>query len=265
MAWAHPRSRGENARPWCPRHSPAGSSPLTRGKPHHLTLARALLRLIPAHAGKTATGQATFRRLAAHPRSRGENSLFRRAREPCGGSSPLTRGKLPALPAPDPFPGLIPAHAGKTRIATSVCSLSTAHPRSRGENVSHASDALLIWGSSPLTRGKLLARTQGNLLQRLIPAHAGKTSRRTCPSRRREAHPHSRGENAAGIASVALTQGSSPLTRGKRLDQLQGALWPRLIPAHAGKTHRQHTAWPASTAHPRSRGKNLLIHSLRPQ
>ena len=184
VAWAHPRSRGENARPWCPRHSPAGSSPLTRGKPHHLTLARALLRLIPAHAGKTATGQATFRRLAAHPRSRGENSLFRRAREPCGGSSPLTRGKLPALPAPDPFPGLIPAHAGKTRIATSVCSLSTAHPRSRGENVSHASDALLIWGSSPLTRGK-----RSDSLHRVSPFWA---------------HPRSRGENISTRLIVEL-------------------------------------------------------------
>ena len=236
VAWAHPRSRGENARPWCPRHSPAGSSPLTRGKPHHLTLARALLRLIPAHAGKTATGQATFRRLAAHPRSRGENSLFRRAREPCGGSSPLTRGKLPALPAPDPFPGLIPAHAGKTRIATSVCSLSTAHPRSRGENVSHASDALLIWGSSPLTRGKLLARTQGNLLQRLIPAHAGKTARPATAIVPTAAHPRSRGENRAPRTTRVSAAGSSPLTRGKHRGVRVRPGVGRLIPAHAGKT-----------------------------
>ena len=63
--------------------------------------------------------------------------------------------------------------------------------------------------------------------------------------------------------------GSSPLTRGKRLDRRQRALRGRLIPAHAGKTvpscHRRRSA----RAHPRSRGENtsrpalLLRRSIR--
>ena len=50
---AHPRSRGENAGPWAPAVNMTGSSPLTRGKPRRTSYALAVIRLIPAHAGKT--------------------------------------------------------------------------------------------------------------------------------------------------------------------------------------------------------------------
>ena len=53
---------------------------------------------------------------------------------------------------------LIPAHAGKTTEATAISALTQAHPRSRGENVLAAPMIVLIWGSSPLTRGKQGAR-----------------------------------------------------------------------------------------------------------
>ena len=52
--WAHPRSRGENLVPAGRMVIGGGSSPLTRGKHWWLTLPRWRVRLIPAHAGKTA-------------------------------------------------------------------------------------------------------------------------------------------------------------------------------------------------------------------
>ena len=75
---------------------------------------RALIRLIPAHAGKTEDPLLVPGWSAAHPRSRGENSC--RAKSPAQkmGSSPLTRGKLNANFAEVKALGLIPAHAGKT-------------------------------------------------------------------------------------------------------------------------------------------------------
>ena len=51
--WAHPRSRGENPRNGPSSASPAGSSPLTRGKRVGVTLDAWRRGLIPAHAGKT--------------------------------------------------------------------------------------------------------------------------------------------------------------------------------------------------------------------
>ena len=111
---AHPRSRGENN---CLRgrsvRSP-GSSPLTRGKPGRARNRVGQLGLIPAHAGKTVREGMTAIQAAAHPRSRGENTLDSASERDCGGSSPLTRGKRCCGAPPSCLAGLIPAHAGKT-------------------------------------------------------------------------------------------------------------------------------------------------------
>ena len=55
---------------------------------------------------------------------------------------------------------------------------------------------------------------------------------------------------------MALTQGSSPLTRGKPRGQAERPRGPGLIPAHAGKTLRTHHRSSSVRAHPRSRGEN---------
>ena len=53
VAWAHPRSRGENSAGRAGIFPGIGSSPLTRGKRHDHCDRLEGLRLIPAHAGKT--------------------------------------------------------------------------------------------------------------------------------------------------------------------------------------------------------------------
>ena len=194
---AHPRSRGENARangPACPRR---GSSPLTRGKLGGDKLVGVLSRLIPAHAGKTyerKTGQPIT---AAHPRSRGENR--RRYPDSCRpqGSSPLTRGKRRCRGGNRGHERLIPAHAGKTVAKSAKRWPDPAHPRSRGENLHLVGTRLEDGGSSPLTRGKHRPLTASKPMQRLIPAHAGKTDVHVGSGWWHGAHPRSRGENAS--------------------------------------------------------------------
>ena len=152
---AHPRSRGENARP----DDDAGT----------------VKWLIPARAGKTLTDPREDLTPQAHPRSRGENrssaSLYRLVR----GSSPLARGKPIITNLPEGTRRLIPARAGKTIISTDLMPGAPAHPRSRGENAHFAGGGIAGWGSSPLARGKLrpAVATRGN--HGLIPARAGKT------------------------------------------------------------------------------------------
>ena len=132
-------------------------------------------RLIPAHAGKTCFGTLMITILRAHPRSRGENVNAIAGGTKETGSSPLTRGKqLDAASVPNKV-GLIPAHAGKTRVAAGELGYSRAHPRSRGENAPETSDKDVVTGSSPLTRGKLHGERGLGAGQGLIPAHAGKT------------------------------------------------------------------------------------------
>ena len=131
---AHPRSRGENEIPSISPSRDWGSSPLTRGKRPRRGGCGLRARLIPAHAGKTATACTNATTWGAHPRSRGENAEPKR--DPLGvtGSSPLTRGKHRVPPRMRRRRRLIPAHAGKTPDLGCARKPGRAHPRSRGEN-----------------------------------------------------------------------------------------------------------------------------------
>ena len=233
---AHPRSRGENRGRRRGGSAPAGSSPLTRGKPHPRRPDMAARRLIPAHAGKTWRPSARGARTAAHPRSRGENPVTMNTNAPKHGSSPLTRGQLSSVKINGASLRLIPAHAGKTNSLNAWSSFFPAHPRSRGENHAGARTRPHPRGSSPLTRGKrrwFHGRASG---PRLIPAHAGKTHPAARLHRRAAAHPRSRGENDPTGPVNPANPGSSPLTRGKPRRTNVHTIPRRLIPAHAGKT-----------------------------
>ena len=112
-------------------------------------------------------------------------------------------------------------------------------------------------GSSPLTRGKRKRPHRWQSDVRLIPAHAGKT---LVPAGRMViggAHPRSRGENSTKRTDEETEDGSSPLTRGKRLEGCAQLPLQGLIPAHAGKTSSRERATASTWAHPRSRGENL--------
>ena len=256
VSGAHPRSRGENTcQAGLPQNS-RGSSPLTRGKPSLPIVTPTRPRLIPAHAGKTRSRAASARQSAAHPRSRGENSSSRSSRPSLTGSSPLTRGKLTHGKHPRVRGGLIPAHAGKTLVCDDGDADAWAHPRSRGENAFIADPGRERDGSSPLTRGKLVAlairsgipgpspltrgkhrrNARGGSRPGLIPAHAGKTGEVVAGFLDCWAHPRSRGENIAQTLGPGSLKGSSPLTRGKRLPAQRSRSRRGLIPAHAGKT-----------------------------
>ena len=233
---AHPRSRGENMVSLVSGRAFSGSSPLTRGKRFSVGAGLRIVRLIPAHAGKTTRRSSPGPPEAAHPRSRGENSTPAFSRACIAGSSPLTRGKPGHASHDHGFSGLIPAHAGKTLVSEATPEDSGAHPRSRGENTSRAILNPALAGSSPLTRGKQQGDYRPMLELRLIPAHAGKTSTVYKDGEAVGAHPRSRGENSPHCRTAVARGGSSPLTRGKPDLVANDMHFSGLIPAHAGKT-----------------------------
>ena len=75
------------------------------------------------------------------------------------------------------------------------------------------------------------------------------------------AHPRSRGENLLVDVPLRADRGSSPLTRGKHPQQIPPVARAGLIPAHAGKTVMGHANIVSPTAHPRSRGENVMMTS----
>ena len=200
---------------------------------------------------------------SAHPRSHGENAVAARMDRQQIGSSPLTRGKREYITARARDWGLIPAHAGKTSSEPLSLASRPAHPHSRRENRPMTIVRPIHTDSSPLTRGKRIRLASTRSHFRLIPAHAGKTLEKTLAREPSGAHPRSRGENISSRSAIWFLRGSSPLTRGKPSGTKNGTGFSGLIPAHAGKTDRYPRRHPRQPAHPRSRGENSWVTSLR--
>ena len=213
---AYPRSRGENRAEKAHPAFQKGSSPLTRGKQAASRGCCVAARLIPLTRGKqnaAPTGRVLKGLIPSHTGKPGGGLRARR----------LLR--------------LIPAHAGITLPKPLIRTSSPAHPHSRGENVLKPADARSNMGSSPLTRGKFRVVRAGQVVDGLIPTHAGKTSHNPAHRSASTAHPRPRGENEVLSPPLLLNYG--------------------LIPTHAGKTSRRASRLAAPRAHPRSRGENL--------
>ncbi len=194
----------------------------------------------------------------AHPRTRGEHSGPRPGSTSGPGSSPHTRGTRDGEERHGVDFRLIPAHAGNTARGVAPGAPGPAHPRTRGEHAPVNGDVPVEVGSSPHTRGTPGDVHRDPAKDRLIPAHAGNTRLPVTVEARNPAHPRTRGEHAEEVAKNGGTHGSSPHTRGTRKDRDRQRRACRLIPAHAGNTHRGRGRWPRRSAHPRTRGEHHL-------
>ena len=213
-----------------------GSSPRGRGKPCDYSLSAGSSGLIPAWAGKTRRSVQARYTPRAHPRVGGENITILSPAWPSTGSSPRGRGKQNLLEQGPRHDRLIPAWAGKTRPKASATTSATAHPRVGGENTVSAEPTGRLEGSSPRGRGKPRLGIEPSFITRLIPAWAGKTTRRLTGPRLSGAHPRVGGENHAIPQPNHTHNGSSPRGRGKLGSNSMSMVGNRLIPAWAGKT-----------------------------
>ena len=213
---AHPRACGENGVVGVWGRLVGGSSPRVRGKPERIRRTSSATGLIPARAGKTSRVHRSGLRRRAHPRACGENSPTPSSARLDRGSSPRVRGKLRSLYRASYGDGLIPARAGKTYTLSSPAGSLSAHPRACGENALGKASGSLTSGSSPRVRGKRWSCRPRRRIRGLIPARAGKTSRKSLATSRRLAHPRACGENLADLRDQLYSAGSSPRVRGKR-------------------------------------------------
>ena len=254
---AHPRMGGENAEPDGLVDPDAGSSPRGRGKQGHCLHEVVVGGLIPARAGKTIAVSASVAVAGAHPRAGGENPSSPMTPGAMPGSSPRGREKRSLIERLLQLRRLIPARAGKTKIAVSSPFNHEAHPRAGGENDDLEARKPGVYGSSPRGRGK--QRPPANYLTAggLIPARAGKTGMSVSRKNTARAHPRAGGENVRVRRSILSTQGSSPRGRGKRGPDHRIICQRGLIPARAGKTRDHGTRHDQRAAHPRAGGENL--------
>ena len=112
-------------------------------------------------------------------------------------------------------------------------------------------------GSSPQVRGKPEFDKGDTTHVRLIPAGAGKTSKKLPHQTCTTAHPRRCGENQQSVINLDSFTGSSPQVRGKPARITPAKKLARLIPAGAGKTSSMVNIYTSLSAHPRRCGENL--------
>lgn len=147
-----------------------------RGK-HGLGLQqRRVLRITPAHAGKTLHTPQAESKLTDHPRACGENLGFPSLWIAKQGSPPRMRGKLYALQSRGENRGITPACAGKANEFPDLYLMVQDHSRVCGESASSLRSVCATAGSPPRVRGKLrIVHTVHDRL-RITPACAGKAA-----------------------------------------------------------------------------------------
>ena len=152
----HPRACGEHRRFIRRLHIVEGSSPRMRGTQPIPAGESLLERIIPAHAGNTLWRRTRTSSSGDHPRACGEHAQRYASRRLVGGSSPRMRGTLFHGHHEDKHTGIIPAHAGNTRLTCRPSNLAWDHPRACGEHKGKRSRRDVNEGSSPRMRGTRL-------------------------------------------------------------------------------------------------------------
>ena len=252
----HPRACGANLGKIGSLFGSFGSSPRMRGKRRPRPCPRTPVRIIPAHAGQTSGSRWGLDGNADHPRACGANAPVHVAARDPAGSSPRMRGKPVRSRRLRARRRIIPAHAGQTNSVPAKRSSHADHPRACGANGQQFLTNLGTFGSSPRMRGKPRLERDDSRTRRIIPAHAGQTSRTPTPTPTVSDHPRACGANAAAGRIRTLRRGSSPRMRGKQGGRRKLEREIRTIPAHAGQTTGTTRFREGFPDHPRACGAN---------
>ena len=108
-------------------------------------------------------------------------------------------------------------------------------------------------------RGKHLCGLHQVCLDRITPAHAGKTVVAVDVGSAVGDHPRACGENPVYFYEINIVAGSPPRMRGKHGRGEHRARQERITPAHAGKTSMSKNFQELSEDHPRACGENSGI------
>ena len=151
--------------------------------------------IIPACAGSTCTLSCISCTLGDHPRMCGEHRDRYHNYLPSEGSSPHGRGARSVMKVYHEIDGIIPACAGSTQPRRCRFWSQGDHPRMCGEHTSFSLDSVMTMGSSPHVRGAPGGRGRRLVLQGIIPACAGSTSRCSSQTSSPWDHPRMCGEH----------------------------------------------------------------------
>ena len=172
----HPRVCGEKAVLLIRSCHSLGSPPRMRGKVFCGNSVISVYGITPAYAGKRFLFAASAPPHRDHPRVCGEKPPSRSLPAGAQGSPPRMRGKGIAAGAVCTYPGITPAHAGKSSRRCSSRRCCRDHPRACGEKNWSVGVSDYLKGSPPRMRGKVREIKTGKSRRGITPAHAGKSA-----------------------------------------------------------------------------------------
>ena len=232
----HPRACGELPRMRLTLSTLAGSSPRMRGTRIPRLQGLASRRIIPAHAGNSASSRRATGDQPDHPRACGELECDIWVEQAVTGSSPRMRGTRRTVRRQVGFDRIIPAHAGNSARSAVSRDRAPDHPRACGELLYNRLLRSNSDGSSPRMRGTRIAHEIFRRDPRIIPAHAGNSLAKTSNPNPLTDHPRACGELDRKHVGRRLEAGSSPRMRGTHPSDLADLVPSRIIPAHAGNS-----------------------------
>ena len=240
-----------------------GSPPHMRGKGECANWLLSLVRITPAHAGKSFSAFNDPDLSEDHPRTCGEKQTPSRFPDADGGSPPHMRGKGKSGSRYPARRRITPAHAGKRCDAADNHADGGDHPRTCGEKTWRWLVCRFRRGSPPHMRGKEMANNIEKVDLRITPAHAGKSGQVQNRLSLRRDHPRTCGEKPARYGHSTANLGSPPHMRGKVDTKVCGKKIKRITPAHAGKSLAVRVNDVGAGDHPRTCGEKLYITRYR--
>ena len=133
--------------------------------------------ITPAHAGKRSCIPCPLSAAWDHPRACGEKTKNHDTIRVKVGSPPRMRGKDCSFTNDTGYPGITPAHAGKSPRRPGRAAIYQDHPRACGEKLTLSCAVKIVLGSPPRMRGKVKLFSERLRNTRITPAHAGKSHR----------------------------------------------------------------------------------------
>ena len=171
----HPRACGEKSIRCIAKDRSVGSPPRMRGKEADERHKGQAHGITPAHAGKRSFITDKVLRSRDHPRACGEKDSGHARGRKVQGSPPRMRGKGPQDGCFQAGGRITPAHAGKSLQASCRPSTRRDHPRACGEKKVMRGGKDKRMGSPPRMRGKGRSFELPVAVDRITPAHAGKS------------------------------------------------------------------------------------------
>ena len=154
---------------------------------------------------------------------------------------------------------ITPAYAGKSIQSKDLFTNNLDHPRLCGEKLCKRCSSASTKGSPPPMRGKVTSPLILLYRDRITPAYAGKSQRRTQPFWKRQDHPRLCGEKLPPYFHNLVMIGSPPPMRGKVINFSVFVIKLRITPAYAGKSDQNLSDKIIFRDHPRLCGEKLSL------